>query len=326
MNYKIIFYIGTLAIISAIIGGGAVYVFTNNKNINSKTETSTSNITEPNSSSVKTFANSTIEQKISSISSLTIPSTLSPKSAIAELDENLEKPAGQKFVGWLGSTNIEMYLNFKQDKITGKYYNSFDKKWYTLDGVFRDYNMGQQTGQMGTIELNEFNNNLITGSLSFNLQNPAKYTNQNQQNNLYQNNYSYSYGIPAGVYYTNSIKTMAGNYSDKKNANYDLFVSYEPADIADFVDKSIEVKVVKLDDGNIGNATIFEQNGNYFFTFEDWKVKDFKVGDKIKITGKIRSFINSQSFETKPFVDPNNQGQYESTSQGIFQISDVKKV
>ena len=165
MNYKIIFYIGTLAIISAIIGGGAVYVFTNNKNINSKTETSTSNITEPNSSSVKTFANSTIEQKISSISSLTIPSTLSPKSAIAELDENLEKPAGQKFVGWLGSTNIEMYLNFKQDKITGKYYNSFDKKWYTLDGVFRDYNMGQQTGQMGTIELNEFNNNLITGSL-----------------------------------------------------------------------------------------------------------------------------------------------------------------
>jgi hypothetical protein len=316
MNYKIIIYVVTLTLFSAMIGGGAVYIATNNN----KGKSNISDISETISSSSK------IEISSSSAASEKTSSSSVSKSLVKEtVIVTEEKPTGQKFTGWLGSTNIEMYLNFKQDKITGKYYNSYDKKWYTLDGVYRDNNMGQ-SGQTGSIELSEFDNNLITGNLNFNLQNPTKYTNQSQQNSIYQNGNDYAYGIPAGVYYTNTIKTMGGYYNDKKYGNYDLFVSSNQADINVFTDKSIEVKVVKVDDGNNGSTTIFEQNGNYFFTFEDWKLpKDIKVGDKLKIIGKIRSYSSSQSIEIQPWKDT-FPGVYESTSQGIFQITDLKKI
>ena len=321
MNYKIILYIITLILFSTMIGGGAVYIAINNKSKSILNETissseSSSNVSKISSSS-SSSANSIVEDK-------TLSSSSAKSSAKVALNDTEEKLTGQKFTGWLGSINIEMYLNFEKDKITGKYYNSYDKKWYKLDGIYRDNLMGQP-GQSGSIELNEFDNNLITGNLSFNTPNPVKFTNQNQQNGLFQNGNNYTYGIPAGVYYTNSIKTMGGFYSDKKFGQYDLFVSSNQSDIEDFTEKVIDVKVVKLDDGNPGNSTIFEQNGNYFFTYEDWKAKDLKIGDKVKITGKIRSFNNPQSLEVQPWKD-NIPGIYESTSQGIFQISDVKKL
>ena len=121
---------------------------------------------------------------------------------------------------------------------------------------------------------------------------------------------------------------MGGYYTEKNSStnSYDIFVSAEPADIADFTDKVIEAKVAKLDDGNPFNSTIFEQNSNYYFTYEDWKTKDLKVGDKVKITGKIRSFNTAQVIELKPYIDQDNPGIFESTSAGIFQISDIKKI
>jgi hypothetical protein len=321
MNYKTIIYILALTLVSAIIGGTAVYLAINSRGKNnSVSETVNSFESLKESSAVKAIS-SIVEKPISSSAKLEEAPVKTEKSVI-KLDE--EKPTGQKFTGWLGSTDIEMYLNFKQDKITGKYYNSYDKKWYNLDGVYRDNIMGQP-GQSGSIELNEFDGNLITGSLSFNVQNPTKFTNQNEQNNLYQGGFNYVYGIPAGVYYTNTIKTMGGYYSDKKFGNYDLFVSSVPADIDNFVERKLEAKVIKLDDGMSGNSTFFEQNGNYFFSYEDWMFKDLKVGDKVSIIGKIRSFNNSQSLEVQPWKD-NNPGIYESTSQGIFQITDVKKI
>lgn len=218
-----------------------------------------------------------------------------------------------------------MYLNFKQDKITGKYYNSYDKKWYTLDGNY------QGNDQTGTINLSEYDDNLITGNFSFNSTNPVKYANQQENNSAYNQNGMYGtsnlYGLPAGLYYTNKLNTMTGYYSDKKGIGYDIFVSATTYDIDNFLDQTKDVKVVKLDSGNQGDTTMFEQNGKYYFTYEDWKIpKDIKIGDKLKITGKIRSYNNSQGLEIKPWTNEQNPGQYESTSQGIFQISEVKKV
>jgi hypothetical protein len=319
MNYKIILYIFTLVFFSAVIGGGAVYIFTNSK---TKPNISESLSSESSSSVSKTSSSSSvIDLKPSS----TLAVSSSSKAVITEPEE---KPTGQKFTGWLGSTNIEMYLNFKQDKITGKYYNSYDKKWYTLDGNYRDNN----NGQSGTIELNEYDGNLIVGTLSFSSTNTRKFANMAENNSLNDQGYlgmngSSFISLPAGQYYTNTIRTMTGYYSDKKYNSYDLFVSSDQTDIDNFVEQTKDLKVAKLDSGNQGDSTMFEQNGKYYFTFEDWKIpKDIKIGDKLKITGKIRSYNNSQWIEIKPYTDQNNQGQSETTSQGIFQISDVKKV
>jgi hypothetical protein len=317
MNYKIIIYIITLTLFSAMIGGGAVYIATNYKLKAPVNENSTTS--ESSSSSSKSLTNSSsISEDKNTSSSIISKSSEKEKALTPE-----EKPIGQKFTGWLGSTNIEMYLNFKQDKITGKYYNSYDKKWYTLDGNYEiDY-----TKQYGRININEYDNNLISGNLGFNNQNPYKFVNQNEQNIANQNYTFVGYSIPAGLYYTNTLRTLSGYYSDKTGQSYDLFVSSTQSDIDNFIDETKELEVIKLDSGNPGEVTMFEQNGKYYFTYEDWKIpKDIKVGDKLKITGKIRSFNNPQGFEVKPWVNEQNPGKYESTSQGIFQISDVKKI
>jgi hypothetical protein len=166
--------------------------------------------------------------------------------------------------------------------------------------------------------------------MSFNSTNPAKFSNQKESNEVFnfngQGNYN-GYGIPAGLYYTNTLKTLSGYYNDKKGLSFDLFVSANQSDIDYFTDITKEYKLARLDSGNQGDSTIFESNGNYYFTFEDWMLpKDLKVGDKVKITGRIRSYNNSQGVEIKPWVSPENPGQYESTSQGIFQISSAKKI
>jgi hypothetical protein len=315
MNYKTLVYIISLIVFSALIGGGAVYIATNNKSKPNPDQGSNTSI----SSSPATSVNSTIDEKISS-------SSLIKSSALTS--SSVEKPEGQKFTGWLGSTNIEMYLDFKQDKITGKYYNSYDKKWYTLDGNYRDNN----NGQSGTVELNEYDGNLITGTLSFGSTNPRKFANMAENNSLNDQGYlgmggSSFTSLPAGQYYTGTIRTMTGFYYDKKQNSFDLFVSSDQTDIDNFVDQTKDLKVVRLDTGNPGDATLFEQNGKYYFSYEDWKIpKDTKVGDKLRITGKIRSYNNSQWIEVKPYIDQNNQGQNETTSQGIFQISEAKKV
>jgi hypothetical protein len=321
MNYKTIIYILTLTLVSAIIGGGAVYLATNSRGKNnSLSESVNSSESVEKSSTVQTIS-SIVEKQISSSAKLEEAPVKTEKSTIKP-DE--EKPTGQKFTGWLGSTNIEMYLDIKQDKITGKYYNSYDKKWYKLDGYF------QSNDQTGTINLNEYDGNLVNGNLSFSSTNPAKFSNQKENNEVFGYNGFGSfngYGIAAGLYYTNTLKTLSGYYNDKKGLGYDLFVSTNPADIDYFTDITKEYKVVKLDSGNQGDSAVFESNGSYYFTYEDWMLpKDMKVGDKLKITGKIRSYNNSQGVEIRPWVSPENQGQYESTSQGIFQIGSAKKI
>jgi hypothetical protein len=318
MNYKIILYIITLSLLSMIIGGGAVYLLSNynNKPNLSRSTTSANSQESITTSKVDSISSSSISNL--NISSLVIQSSIAAASSTSE-----EKPIGQKFTGWLGSTNIEMYLTFKQDKITGKYYNSYDKKWYTLDGNYEiDY-----TNQYGRLNLNEYDGNLISGNIGFNSQNAIQFSNQNESNTAYQNNNFIGYSIPAGLYYTNKLNTLSGYYSDKKGGNYDLFVSATQADIDYFIDQTKELKVLKLDSGNSGDTTIFEQNGRYYFTYEDWKIpKDIKVGEKLQITGKIRSYSSPQGIEIKPWVNEQNPNVYESTSQGIFQISDVKKI
>jgi hypothetical protein len=318
MNYKTIIYILALTLVSAIIGGGAVYLAVNSRGGNTSVSQS-SNISEENQKVSSTQVTSNLVE--TSSSSPSVKETDKTEKSVIKLDE--EKPVGQKFTGWLGSTNIEMYLDIKQDKITGKYYNSYDKKWYKLDGYF------QSNDQTGTINLNEYDGNLVVGNMSFSSTNPAKFANSAENNAVYNNGFGgfNGYGIPAGLYYTNTLKTLSGYYNDKKGLGYDLFVSANPADIDYFTDITKEYKVVKLDSGNQGDSAVFESNGSYYFTYEDWTLpKDMKVGDKLKITGKIRSYNNSQGVEIKPWVSPENQGQYESTSQGIFQIGSAKKI
>jgi hypothetical protein len=316
MNYKIIIYILALTLVSAMIGGGAVYLATNSRgSSNSEKEETTKSSQSKKSSSVET--SSTVETK-ASVSE-------APKSKVAEVvTPPEEKPTGQKFTGWLGSTNIEMYLNFKQDKITGKYYNSYDKKWYNLDGYY------ENNGQNGNIRLVEYDNNILTGNISFVYPNPLKFANnaENQSvNNQFGNGYYMGWGIQAREYYTNTLKTLSGSYSDNKFNYYDLFISTEPKDIDYFQDISKEYKVLKLDSGSQGDITMLESDGKYYFTFEDWKIpKDTKIDDKLMVSGKIRSFSSQQGIEIKPWISEQQQGEYQQTNQGIFQISSVKKI
>jgi hypothetical protein len=324
MQQKTILILLAVATLSSVIGGGAVFLATSKNNSNQteiakNSKSLSSTIVSPNydnttKSSVTTMSSSSESTKTESSQS----SSEAPKSSVTT-KSNDEKPTGQKFTGWLGSVNIEMYLNFDKDKITGKYYNSYDQKWYNLDGTYNQF----QDNQAGTIDLKEFDNNLNIGSFNFTITNPERYfTNaeiiaiNNQQN---FNNKS----IPSGLYYTKTLRTLSGSYTDKKGTPFDLFVSSNGSDIDNFVDITKDLIVRKLDNGQPFESTIFEDNGKFYFTLEDWKIpKNVKIGDKVKVTGKVRSYNYSYGFNTAQ--EPNYN--YESTSQGFFQVKEVKKI
>jgi hypothetical protein len=321
MNYKIILYIITLTLFSAMIGGGAVYLATNYKGKPSVNENSESSETSSSSTKVTTSSSSLSDDKTNFSSAINKSST---KETIADSEE---KPTGQKFTGWLGSTNIEMYLNFKQDKITGKYYNSYDKKWYTLDGNYEV----DQLNQSGIIRLNEFSDGLINGDIMFSTFNSPVMQNSEEQQRVYNSGlYNYSGGISAGLYYNNKIKTLAGFYREKiyTGKEYDMFVSANQADIDNFVEVTKELTIVNLKNPELYQQVMFEKEGKYYFTYEDWKIpKDIKKGDKVKVIGKLRSYVNPVSFNlNEPTGNDYSNVKSEGSNQGFFQISDVKKI
>lgn len=305
-----------------MIGGGAVYIATNNKSKSILSETTSSS--EQNSNTSKTFSSSNASNN-SVVEDKTLSSSSTKSSAKIATNDSEEKPTGQKFTGWLGSTNIEMYLNFKQDKITGKYYNSYDKKWYTLDGNYEI----DQLNQSGVIRLNEFSDGLINGDIMFSTFNPPVMQNSEDQQKVYNSGlYNYSGGISAGIYYNNKIKTLAGFYREKvyTGKEYDMFVSANQIDIDNFVEVSKELKVVNLKNSELYQQVMFEKDGKYYFTYEDWKMpKDIKKGDKVIVTGKLRSYVNPVSFSlNEPIGNDYSNVKSEGSNQGFFQISSVK--
>jgi predicted extracellular nuclease len=324
MQQKTILILLAVATLSSVIGGGAVFLAT------SKSNSSQVN-TSKNSKSLSSVnvSEATIDSKSSTVavgsssgSAKTESSQISsqlPKSSLAT-KTNDEKPAGQKFAGWIGSMETEMYLVFNNDKITGKYYDSFDKKWYNLDGIFRQ----NIDSKEGVIELSELDNNINVGTFSIMTTKQGKYSNNKESELNYSQNNSYSNSIPSGLYYTKTLETLLGFYTNKKGVPYDFYVSSNNDNIDQIkTDITKEFVVRKLDNGQPFESTIFEENGRYYFTIEDWKIpKDIKVGDKVSVTGKVRTYNNQYGFNISQEPDY----KYESTNQGFFQIKEVKKI
>jgi hypothetical protein len=294
--------IAMVAVLFGLFSGGAiVYQFTNKSN-----KPIASNVSSPSSSSL-------LSQQVSEKSSLSSSSlVVSSSSTDSSKEDTKPKIEGTKFLGWIGSMETEVYLNFNKDKITGKYYNNIDKKWFDLGG---SYNANPDKTS-GTIQLDEFDNGLVTGKIYFSgIENPNIFNETDSQKQNINNNF---YGVSAGVYYNKTFSKLIGTYTDVKNNFNDIYIYSSETDYKNVQPITKTLTYFKAD----GDSIFLNDGANYYFTNESWKLpKDLKLGDKIKVTGKLRNYNMIKYFTIKedPF-----EGQ--QTNQGFFQITKAEKL
>jgi hypothetical protein len=294
--------IAMVAVLFGLFSGGAiVYQFTNKSN-----KPIASNVSSPSSSSL-------LSQQVSEKSSLSSSSSVvSSSSTDSSKEDTKPKIEGTKFLGWIGSMETEVYLNFNKDKITGKYYNNIDKKWFDLGG---SYNANPDKTS-GTIQLDEFDNGLVTGKIYFSgIENPNIFNETDSQKQNINNNF---YGVSAGVYYNKTFSKLIGTYTDVKNNFNDIYIYSSETDYKNVQPITKTLTYFKAD----GDSIFLNDGANYYFTNESWKLpKDLKLGDKIKVTGKLRNYNMIKYFTIKedPF-----EGQ--QTNQGFFQITKAEKL
>lgn len=283
-------------------GGGIVYQFTNKSSKQISQSPSVEKSIATSVSSTNTLASSTVA----------ISSTSTDSSKVAEKP----KIEGTKFLGWIGSIETEVYLNFDKDKVTGKYYNNIDKKWFDLAG---NYNSTPDKTS-GTIELSEFDGGLVTGKMNFSgIENPNVF-NQNDAQLPFQT----VYGVSAGNYYNKTFTKLVGSYTDVKNNPNDIYLYTNETEFKSIQPITRTLTYFKTEPANPSETeTVFMQEGDkYFFTKEVWKLpRDLKAGDKVKITAKLRNYSWTKYFTVK-------QEPYEGqqTNQGFFQISKADKL
>lgn len=283
-------------------GGGIVYQFTNKSNKSTiKNTISESSILSESVQTEKTN------------SSVTNSSSNSNSSSVAESSKEALKPKieGTKYSGWIGSMDTEVYLNFDKDKISGKYYNNIDKKWFDLAG---NYNSTPDKTS-GTIELSEFDGGLVTGKMYFSgIDNSNIFKEADSQKQMY----NYTYGVSAGNYYNKTFTKLVGIYTDIKNNPNDIYIYASEAEM-----KNVQPITKTLSYFKIDNDTAFMNDGeNNYFTNELWKLpKDLKQGDKIKVIGKLRNYNMTKYFTVKE-----NPFEGQQTNQGFFQITSATKL
>jgi hypothetical protein len=295
--------IAILSILFGLFSGGAiVYQFTAKSN--SQLVNYTKNSSSPSSKSEIISEKSTSSSSFNSVatSSITVESTK---------DNNNSKVEGTKFLGWIGSMETEVYLNFEKDKVNGKYYNNIDKKWFDLGGSYT----ANPDKTSGVIQLDEFDNGLITGKMYFSgIENPNIFNETDSQKQLYNNNY----GVSAGNYYNKTFTKLIGIYTDVKNNPNDIYIYSNEADFKNVQPITKNLTYFKAD----GDSIFMNDGANYYFTNETWKLpKDLKQGDKIKVTGKLRNYNMIKYFNIK---EEPYEGQ--QTNQGFFQITKVEKL
>jgi hypothetical protein len=294
--------IAMVAVLFGLFSGGAiVYQFTNksNKQILNNTTLSSSSSLQSEQNSEKSSA--------SSISTVTSSST-------TESSKEVSKPKieGTKFLGWIGSMETEVYLNFDKDKVAGKYYNNIDKKWFDLSG---SYNANPDKTS-GIIQLDEFDNGLVTGKMYFSgIDNPNIFNETDSQKQVFNNN---NYGVSAGNYYNKTFTKLIGIYTDVKNNPNDIYIYSNETDYKNVQPITKTLTYFKAD----GDSIFLNDGANYYFTNESWKLpKDLKQGDKIKVTGKLRNYNMIKYFTIKE-----NPYEGQQTNQGFFQITKAEKV
>lgn len=295
-----------IAVLFGLFSGGAiVYQFTSKSNkLALKNNSSESIIAIENSQNT--------EKSISSSSSSSsITTTISSISSESSKESTKPKIEGTKYSGWIGSMDTEVFLNFDKDKITGKYYNNIDKKWFELSG---NYNSTPDKTS-GTIELSEFDGGLVTGKMYFSgIDNPNIFKEADSQKQFINS----VYGVSAGNYYNKSFKKLVGIYTDIKNNPNDIYIYASESEMKNVQPITKTLSYFRTD----GDSAYLNDGDNYYFTNELWKLpKDLKQGDKIKVTGKLRNYNM-----TKYFTIKDNPFEGQQTNQGFFQIIKAEKI
>jgi hypothetical protein len=298
--------IAMVAILFGLFSGGAiVYQFTNksNKQVNNAETSSSSSSAQSEQISEKS--------NLSSVNS----SSATVSSPISESSKDSQKPKieGTKFLGWIGSMETEVYLNFDKDKITGKYYNNIDKKWFDLSGSYT----ANPDKTSGTVQLDEFDGGLVTGKMYFSgIDNPNIFNEADSQKQVF--NYNTTYGVSAGNYYNKTFTKLIGIYTDVKNNPNDIYIYSNEADFKNVQPITKTLSYFKAD----GDSVFLNDGANYYFTNESWKLpKDIKQGDRIKVTGKLRNYNMIKYFTIKE-----NPYEGQQTNQGFFQITKAEKL
>jgi hypothetical protein len=296
--------IAMLAILFGLFaGGGIVYQFTRQNSLQPNKTTISAKSEAPKS-----------ETETSAVSSNSANSTSVSTNSSKVADK--PKPEGTRLIGWIGSVDTEVYLNFDKDRVTGKYYNNIDKKWFELSGSYN----ATPDKTTGVVELSEYDGGLVTGKMSFSAIENSNIFNTNDASNLpFQN-----YGVSAGNYYNKTFSKLVGTYTDVNNNPNDIYLYLNEDNFKMVQPINRTLSYIKTEPSNsFETATAFFQDGEkYFFSKEIWKLPaDLKSGDKVKITGKLRNYNWTKSITLKQ--DP-YEGQ--STNQGFFQITKVEKV
>jgi hypothetical protein len=202
-------------------------------------------------------------------------------------------PKELKLYGWIGSVDLEMNLTLLNNKLEGEYTNPIDKIKYKLAGEYIDK----------SIKIEEKSGGFVSGTFSF----------------TFESDESGLVDLSSESYNSFSFKKLHGKY-ENKTSNYDVFLTQAKSILEKVsIENTSTYKLLA-----IKGRTFFLQDNNtseYFFSNEDWKLVQYKIGTNLKITSKSRLYEQPKSYiDTQLAGSPSRY----QTNNGLFQIKTVE--
>jgi hypothetical protein len=229
----------------------------------------------------------TISKTLDLSSSSKASSSLATKPPLQLVDSSIPRQLSLK--GWVGSVDLEMTLTLLNNKLEGEYTNPIDKTKYKLVGEYVDK----------TIKIEEKSGGFVTGTFTFG--------SESDEAGLVD--------LTSDSYNSFDYKKLHGKY-ETKTSSFDVFLTQDKASLElASLEKSTNYKLIAFK-----GKTFFLQDSatnEYFFSNEDWKLQQYKIGTNLKITSKSRLYSQSKSYIDTQLAG--NPSRYQ-TSNGLFQI------
>jgi hypothetical protein len=233
--------------------------------------------------------------------------------------QNDQSKTFPRLYGFIGGDKVEVKLKQKQynnNEIEGSYYSTSENKTYKLIGRINP-NTDNMTGfTSGNVSMNEFENDSISGRMDINSDKPQGM------------NGGGGFGLSFDTLINEpaKIKKLFGNYTSVDGINYDLYLTQDENEIANWSSETFDGKLYN----NSNSQSVFIKVGDKFYHSKiTTKFKNFPNESDIIITGKTR-----QSYQNEYYADKNlncyeggcggNPGYY--SKDLLFSVTDVKLI
>ena len=218
---------------------------------------------------------------------------LLPQLKIEFRDEFPVQPSAN-YYGWIGADRIDLTLNYGTATYNGSY----------LDKNGKDYELSNPA-EMFVYETD----------LTWNVTQGVEMTKVGGLSLFAKDETGKRIDITKGLTVFNT-NILHGTFTPKSGLAQDVYLTQSKRDVEYWTSKPLKGRVYKVN--NPERPTYFVdmgyEDGGQFFSYESWWFNQFKDGDEIVFTGKIREYASPLKYKNKEI------------KQGIFDIKSVEKV